>query len=109
MYGSVWKDVFEKRDLELITTEKFDSQFTLVNSNGNLTGIEELKKYYNNYFTGFSDAEITIIDVYGQGDLITKHWRFRGTHNGEMFGIPATNKKIDLSGVLLLVMKNGKY
>jgi hypothetical protein len=24
---------------------------------------------FNNYFIGFSDAEITIIDVYDQGDL----------------------------------------
>jgi|TARA_B110000503_G_scaffold94546_1_gene142455 hypothetical protein len=108
MYTSIWKDIFEKRDVSLITTDKFDSEATLITSTGNLIGIEAFQSYYNNYFTGFSDAKITILDVYGQGNLITKHWRFTGTHDGEMFGIPATNKKMDLYGVSLVTMKNGK-
>lgn len=41
-------------------------------------------------------------------DLMTKHWRFQGTHDGDLFGIPATNNKVDIYGVTLVVMKNGK-
>jgi predicted ester cyclase len=58
--------------------------------------------------TGFSDAKFTMIAVYGQGDLITKHWRFQGTHDGKLFGILASNNKVDLYGVALVVMKDGK-
>ena len=108
VYASTWKDIFEKRDVSLITTDKFDSEVTLITSTGNLIGIAAFQSYYNNYFTGFSDAKITILDVYSQGNLTTKHWRFTGTHDGEMFGIPATNKKMDLYGVSLVTMKYGK-
>ena len=39
---------------------------------------------------------------------MTKHWRFQGTHDGDLFGIPATNNNVDIYGVTLVVMKNGK-
>jgi ketosteroid isomerase-like protein len=33
---------------------------------------------------------------------------FKGKHTGDFIGIPATNKMVDLAGVALLEMKNGK-
>ena len=57
MYASIWKDIFEKRDVLLITTNKVDSEVTLITSTGNLIGIVAFQSYYNNYFTGFSDAK----------------------------------------------------
>ncbi len=37
-----------------------------------------------------------------------KHWNFKGTHTGDFFGIPATRKKVDIDGVNLVKMKDGK-
>jgi len=108
MYATVWEEVFEKRDIELVTTDGFDSEVTVVTSTGNITGIAGFKEYYNNYLTGFSDAEFTIIDLFGQGDKLVKHWSFKGTHDGDLFGIPATNNKVDITGTTLVLMKNGK-
>lgn len=72
MCTSIWKDIFEKRDIWLITTDKFDNKATLITWAENLIGIAAFQNYYNNYyFTGFSGAKITILDVYGQGNLIT--------------------------------------
>ena len=61
-----------------------------------------------NYLNGFSNIEFTIIDAFGQGDKIVKHWNFKGVHTGVFFGIPATGNKLDLSGTTLVEMKNGK-
>ena len=94
--------------MSLITSQKFESDARLITSTGNLKVIKAFQSFYNNYFTGFSDAKITILDIYGQGNLITKHKRFARTYDGDMFGIPATNKKIDIYGVTLVTMKNGK-
>lgn len=108
MYSNVWDKVMNDRDINLINTNSFDSEVTVITAIGQITGIEGFKAYYNNYLTGFSDAKFSMIDVYGQGDLITKHWRFQGTHDGDLFGIPASNNKVDLYGVTLVVMKDGK-
>ena len=37
-----------------------------------------------------------------------KDWNFKGTHDGDFFGIPATGKKVDLYGTTLILMENGK-
>lgn len=107
-YVSAWEAVFEKRDINLINTDSFDLQATVVTAQGDIEGIDAFRAYYNNYLTGFSDAEFKFIDVFGQGDKIVKHWNFKGTHDGELFGIPATNNKVDLSGTTLVWMKDGK-
>ena len=93
----------------MINSSSFDEGVTAVaTSNGNVVGLENFKNYYNNYIVGFSDAQFTIIDAFGQGNKIVKHWNFKGTHDGEFFGVPATGKKVDVSGVTLVKMKNGK-
>ena len=108
MYKSVWNQVFLDRDINLINTDSFDEQATVVTATGDITGIDSFRDYYNNYLTGFSDAQFTFIDVFGQGDNIVKHWNFKGTHDGEMFGIPATGNKVDISGATIVKMKDGK-
>ena len=107
-YKTVWDKVFLERDINLIDSESFDENVTVVTATGNVTGIDSFKGYYNNYLTGFSDAEFTFVNIFGQGDNIVKHWNFKGTHDGEMFGIPATGNKVDISGTTIVKMKDGK-
>ena len=109
MYETVWDKIINGRQIDLINSFSFDEGVTAVaTSNGNVVGLENFKNYYNNYIVGFSDAQFTIIDAFGQGNKIVKHWNFKGTHDGEFFGVPATGKKVDVSGVTLVKMKNGK-
>jgi len=107
-YKTAWDVFFENRDSNAINTDSFDEQVTVVTASGNITGIDGFREYYNNYLTGFSDAEFNFIDIIAQGDKLVKHWNFKGTHDGVMFGIPATNKKVDISGTTLVLMKDGK-
>lgn len=108
MYATTWEDVFSKRDINVISELNFDAEATLVTATGNITGIEGFRDYYNNYLTGFSDAQFTALDIFGQGDKIVKYWNFKGTHDGDLFGIPATNNKVDLYGTTIVTLKNGK-
>jgi steroid delta-isomerase-like uncharacterized protein len=107
-YSRVWDNVVNNRQIDQINKDNFDSNITLVASPQNVVGIEGFKAYYQNYLTGFSDIEFTIVDLFGQGDKIAKHWNFKGKHTGEFFGIPGTGKSVDIDGVTLAEMKNGK-
>ena len=109
MYESIWDKVINGRQIMLINTDSFDENVTAVaTSTGDIVGLENFKNYYNNYLTGFSDAEFIIVDAFGQGNKIVKHWNFKGTHDGDFFGVPATGKRVDVSGVTLVKMKAGK-
>ena len=108
MYETVWDDIINKREIDKINETNFDNNITLITAPENVVGIQGFKAYYQNYLTGFSDVTFTIVDVFGQGDKIVKHWNFKGTHSGEFFGIPASGKKVDIDGVTLVKMKDSK-
>tara|TARA_A100001011_G_scaffold31359_2_gene30364 strand:+ start:973 stop:1488 length:516 start_codon:yes stop_codon:yes gene_type:complete len=108
LYSKVWDTAINGRNIEIINLNNFDKDIKAITADGNIEGIDAFKSYYNNYLTGFSDAEFNIVDVFGQGDKVVKHWSFKGTHDGDFFGIPPTGKKIDLIGTTLVLMKDGK-
>ena len=107
-YSTVWETMFSTINIDLINADNFDTEANVVTARENITGIEAFKAYSNNYLIGFSDAEMIILSSFGEGDNLVKHWQFKGTHDGELFGIPASNNKVDISGVTLVTMKNGK-
>ena len=108
LYSMVWDKAINGRNIEIINLDYFDENIKAITADGDIEGIDDFKAYYNNYLTGFSDAEFNIVDVFGQRNKIVKHWNFKGTHDGDFFGIPPTGKKIDLIGTTLVLMKDGK-
>jgi len=108
MYSNVWDEVINNGKLDQINATNFDKDITLVYSPENIVGIENFKDYYSNFVTGFSDVKFTILDVFGEGDKLVKHWKFIGTHSGDFFGIPATGKTVNIEGTTIAKMKDGK-
>ena len=107
MYKDVWSRFFDG-DTAIISNKYFTEDVVVVTSEGNLVGVEAVKNFYLNYFTGFSEIEFTIVDAFGQGDKIMKYWNFKGIHTGNFFGIPPSGNKLDLSGTTLVKIKDGR-
>lgn len=107
-YIAVWDEIINESNLDLINDTNFTDDITLIASPENVVGIEAFKAYYSNFTTGFTNSEFKIVDIFGQGDKLVKHWRFKGTHSGDFFGIPATGKNIDIEGSTIAIMKEGK-
>ena len=108
MYTHVWDEIINKGKLEMFNDSNFTKDVVMHASPSDVIGIDSARAYYANYVTGFSDVIFTIKDVFSQGDKLVKHWNFKGTHTGIFFGIPATGKKVDIDGVTLVRMENGK-
>jgi len=108
MYSHVWDEIINKGKLELFNDSNFTKNVVMHASPADVVGIDSARAYYANYLTGFSDITFTIKDVFGMDNKLVKHWNFKGTHTGVFFGIPATNKKVDIDGVTLVRMEDGK-
>lgn len=108
MYTQVWDDVINKGGIDQINATHFDENVIGISSPENIVGIAAFKEYYQNFLTGFSERTFEIVNVFGHNDNIMKHWRFKGKHTGDFFGIPATGKSVNIEGVTLVKMKNGK-
>ena len=108
MYTHVWDEIINNRKLDMFNDSNFTKNVVMHASPSDVVGIDSARAYYANYLTGFSDISFTIKDVFGMGNKLVKHWNFKGTHTGIFFGIPATNKKVDIDGVTLVRMESGK-
>ena len=108
MYSHVWDEIINKGKLEMFNDSNFTKNVVMHASPADVVGIDSARAYYANYLTGFSDITFTIKDVFGMGNKLAKHWNFKGTHTGVFFGVPATNKKVDIDGVTLVRMSSGK-
>jgi steroid delta-isomerase-like uncharacterized protein len=106
-YTETWDEIVNKGKLEL-----FDSAFSpnvvYDNVTTHLSGISDVKKYFSEYVTGFSNRDFKVLEVYGQGERVIKRWSFSGTHTGDFAGIKATGKMINVEGVTIARIVDGK-
>ena len=58
--------------------------------------------------TAFPDWEMTADEMLGEGDRVVTRWRARGTHRGSFRGIAATGKKIEVTGIAIDRVLDGK-
>lgn len=47
------------------------------------------------FFDAFSDLHIELVSLYVDGNTVFQEWRFCGTHDGELMGIPATGRRAE--------------
>ncbi|MGB3142531.1 MAG: ester cyclase [Maribacter sp.] len=108
MYTQLWDDVINKGEIDKINDTHFTTDITAIAAPENIVGIPGFKAYYQNFLTGFSERQFDILDIFGVDGKLVKHWNFKGKHTGEFFGIPATGNSVDVQGVTLVKMMDGK-
>lgn len=71
-------------------------------------GPESHRKLTNYYLTAFPDTKFTIEDTFAEGDRVFLRWNVRGTHRGNLGGIPPTGKNVNVSGMVAFRVANNK-
>jgi steroid delta-isomerase-like uncharacterized protein len=71
-------------------------------------GPESEKKRATLYRNAFPDLRLTIEEIIAEGDTVMARWSCRGTHKGDLGGIAPTGKQINISGITVARLANGK-
>ena len=71
-------------------------------------GPEGVKQSVRGYREAFPDLHLSIDEQVAEGDVVATRWTARGTHRGELFGIPATGKESTVTGITIDRFKDGK-
>jgi steroid delta-isomerase-like uncharacterized protein len=71
-------------------------------------GLEAVQGFLGVFRTGMPDLSLSADDVAGDGDRVAVRWSAHGTHTAEMFGIPPTNKRLDIHGISFFRFADGK-
>ena len=67
-----------------------------------------VSEFYRSFRNAFSDFELTIEDVLTDGDKVAGRYKIRGTHSGELMGVPGSGSKVDLDGQSFFRFQDGK-
>jgi steroid delta-isomerase-like uncharacterized protein len=63
---------------------------------------------FNRIHGAFPDIKITLEDAFGADDKVVVRWSAVMTHTGDHLGIPATNKKVRVTGITIVRIEKGK-
>lgn len=55
-----------------------------------------------------ADREVEIVELIGEGSTVVVQYKIRGTHQGNLFGIPATGKSINIDSIAFFELADGK-
>ncbi len=87
----VWEDVVEQVPLP-----------------GQGPGLDGLKDILRAMRAGFPDIVFSIEEQITEGEKVASRFEWRGTHNGEFLGIPATGRHVRVWGVVIDRLENGR-
>ena len=75
---------------------------------GFATGQEGVKQVVTMFRSAFPDLHLTIEDQIAEGDRVASRLTARGTHRGELMGIPPTGKTVTIGLVDILRLEGGQ-
>jgi len=64
-----------------------------------MRGPEGMKRYMSMYRAAYPDTSFTIEDQVAEGGKVVTRWTGRGTHQGELMGIPPTGERVTVTGI----------
>lgn len=73
-----------------------------------LHGPADFVGLFNRIRRAFPDIKITLEDTFGADDKVVVRWSAVMTHTGDHLGVPATNKKVRITGITIARIAKGK-
>jgi steroid delta-isomerase-like uncharacterized protein len=67
-----------------------------------------LKAFNAMFRAAFPDWHSTAEELVAEGDTVAERWTGRGTHRGELHGIPPTGRQVAVPGVVFYRVRDGK-
>lgn len=71
-------------------------------------GLEGIKQAFKVFAAAFPDGAHVIHDLIAEGDKVVVRVSGTGTHTGEFKGIPPTGKPVEMAGIVIYRIEDGK-
>ena len=104
-----FSELWNKKNYE-ITRELVAPEFTAHGAGGQdiKQGPDGVAGMVKIWHEAFPDGHMTMDDIITEGEYSTIRMTFRGTHTGEFYGIPASNKPVEVTSIGIDRVVNGK-
>lgn len=71
-------------------------------------GMRALRGALPKVFTAFPDFAAEFRQQVVEGERVAMHWVLRGTHEGELFGVPPTRRSVQFQNVSIARVEGGR-
>lgn len=111
------KEIFRRVVEELIEGEDFAALAELIDEQivchdpsepGTIRGRDAYRASMELYRSAFSGLRVRIEDQIAEGDVVVSRWTATGRHDGDLFGMPATGKDVEFTGIDIDRIENGR-
>jgi steroid delta-isomerase-like uncharacterized protein len=92
---------FNRQDLDALEAG-FTPDAAIHDPGMDFRGPAELRHGLEGLLRAFPDFRFTVLDQLAEDDRVVIRYRGQGTHRGEFLGVPASGRRIDYTGLLLL-------
>jgi len=72
------------------------------------SGLDGAKAVHQKTLIGMPDWHTEIQDLVAENDKVVARVLMTGTHTGDFYGIPATGKRVEFTGVFIVRIADGK-
>jgi steroid delta-isomerase-like uncharacterized protein len=72
-------------------------------------GREANRQFWAAFFTGLPDVRVTMEDLVVSGDRVVGRFTYRGTHTGNLLGIPASGKPVEMRSIDIWRVRDGLF
>lgn len=72
-------------------------------------GKEAVGAFLQSLLTAFPDLTFEVTEKIARGNTISEKWFIRGTHRGPFMGIPPTGRQVEIPGLSMVQMRDGRF
>ncbi len=105
---SAWEALWDRGEFSALDGLMSPDFVRTSRSSGTSMSLEELKESVRLTREAFPDLTTTIDHLLIEGDKVAIFWHSTGTHQSQIYGVPATHRKVTSYGCNLGVLREGQ-
>jgi steroid delta-isomerase-like uncharacterized protein len=109
VFGRLYHGVWNERRLEYLDRLIANTHALMEPTvSGAAVGPAAYRRQVERFLAGLPDLKFTVDETISEGDKLVVYWTVTGTHRGELFGVAPTNKTVNVCGVTMHQIADGK-
>lgn len=107
---NAYEDIWNERDyakIQDVVSESF-VMYDPAAPGGEVHGRDGLETFIDEVVSAFPDFRVTVIDMLVGEDTVMDEAKYTMTHEGEFDGIPPTGKEVEIRGMSIHRIQDGK-
>lgn len=103
----VWSAAWDHGDVDALD-ELLAPTYQRLGTDGRALDVTSFKASIIATRAAFPDLVTTIDEIILEGDHAAIRWHSSGTHEGSLLGVPATGRRVDVSGATFVRFEDGR-